>query len=268
MGEYLIDGTGDGHATKVRSDNRLMVDINDHLDQIALGKIEGTEFRTIFGGGTVGEGTANEQVLGDGMTTRYPFPTSAAQMTIVSTSANDDVTGTGARVLLVRGNITDNVESFESVILDGTTPVTTTNSYLRINSIIVVSAGSGGVNDGVITLKNGADLLAQANAGTNLSRTAVYSIPSGVTGITKEAIFTTGKDDSGVVLAHFYLSTLSNLDLTSIFSPSYQNQIAFPSQAPLTLPEGSDFEFTGYSNVGTGNSDLSATISLTLVDNE
>lgn len=239
-----------------------------YMDNIALGNIPGTEFRSFFGSSVVGEGVGNEQVLGDGQTTRYPFPSSPAQMTIVSTSADDNFAGTGARVLLVRGNITGNVDFFESVLLTGTTPVTTVNSYLRVNSIIVVNTGSGGVNAGTITLKNGADLLAQANIGTNLSRTAVYSIPAGVTGIVKEVIFATGKDDSGVTNAHFFLSTLGNVDLKAIFSPSYQNQTLFTSESPLAFPEGSDVEFTGYSKEGAGNSELSAVASLTLVDNE
>jgi hypothetical protein len=241
---------------------------NTYIDRVALGQISGVEFRTFFGGTIVGEGVGSEQVLGDGMTTRYPFPSTAAQMTIVSTDSQDTFTGSGARVLLVRGNITNNVELFEAVSLSGTTPVTTSNNYLRVNSIIIANTGVNKVNIGDITLKNGTDLLAQANAGNNLSRTAVYSIPSGVTGILKEAIFTTAKDDSAIIKAHFFLSTLSNLDLTSIFTPSYQNQIVFPSESPLALTEGSDLEFTGFSTSGAGASDVSSTVSLTLTDNQ
>ncbi len=236
-------------------------------DNVALGNVVGASVRTVYGISVVGEGVNNEQVLGDGMTGRYPFPTSAAQMTIVSTSADDNIAGTGARVMLVRGNLSDNTEQFESVLLNGTTSVITTNSYFRINNIIIVSAGSDEKNQGIITLKNGTDILAQINIGNNLSRTAIYSTPKDTKVLLRNASLLTGKGGNGVAILHVFLSSLGNIDLSVADIKSYQNQIALSSgQSPFLVPEGSDTEVTGYSEEGTGNSELGVLLELLIVE--
>lgn len=252
----------------IDSENRFPVNnfpSSDFVTNVALGLIEGVEFRLVFGTSDVGEGVANEQALGDGMTERYPFPSSPAQMTMVSDSANDDLTGTGAQVILVRGNIIGNVELFEAVLLDGTNPVTTTNSYLRVNSLVVVSVGSGEKNDGTITIKNGTNLLAQVNPGNNLSRTAVYSIPDSVTGVMTIIELLAGKDDNGIVNTHLFPSELGNIDFAPLTQKTYQNSINIGVSAFL-VESGSDLEVTGYSESGTGISNLSSLFELTLVD--
>lgn len=265
----------DAESTKIRNasgfidrDNRFAVDnfpSSDFHINVALGLISGTEFRGVFGSSEVQEGIVNNQVLGDGMTGRYPFPSSPAQMTLVSDSADDDIAGTGARVALIRGNIAGNVELFESVLFDGVTPVTTVAEYLRINSVLIVSVGSGGKNVGTITLKNGADLLAQINPGNNVSRTAVYSIPDGISGAVTVASVLVSKDDSGTVLFHVYPSALSNIDVLPFELDLYQNIVDLKI-SPFLLESGSDFEVTGYS--GSGLSNLSSLFELILVDDE
>ena len=267
---YVKSSLTDGSGSPISEDNRLPVDnfpSSDFKINVALGLIPGTEFRSVFGSSEVDEGIANNQVLGDGMTGRYQFPSSPAQMTLVSDSADDDITGTGARVALIRGNITGNVELFESILLDGTNPVTTVNSYLRINSVLIVSVGSNGKNVGTITLKNGADLLAQVNPEQNVSRTAIYSIPAGVTGaiITGEVL--AGKDDSGTIEYHVYPSALGNIDIIPFTQEVYQNLIN-TNISPFLIESGSDFETTGYSETDSGISHLSSLFELILVDDE
>lgn len=269
MGESILDGRGTGDEAGVNDLNELLVANTPQItyyDNVALGNVEGSELRSVFGVSTVDEGTANEQILGDGMTTRYSFPSSPVQMTIVSTSADDDSAGTGARILLIRGNITDNVELFEAILLDGTTPVTTVNEYLRINSIVVVSAGTDGKNQGTITLKNGSDLLAQINIGINISRTAIYSVPSGSTALFATLNILTGKDGNGTVTVHGRLPSLGNLDLSSFEQETYQNQVRFGDIFRAPFAEGSDIEITGYSETGTGTSKLSTNFELLIVD--
>ncbi len=255
------------------SDQRAVVNTNGELHvnpfgefpvNIALGLVSGTEIRGVFGTSDIGDGIVNEQAIGDGMTTRYPFPSTAAQMTLVSDSALDDSGSTGAELILVRGNITGNVELFELILLDGLTPVTTVNSYLRINSIVVASVGSGGKNVGTITIKNGTDLLAQINPENNISRMAVYSIPSSVSAIIKKFELLSGKDDSGVINVHLFPGDLGNIDLTAFSQRTYQNIVPLGISSFL-IEGGSDIEITGYSQSG-GLSNLSSLFELILVD--
>lgn len=269
MAVSLIGGTGSGYDVATTSNNKLKVQNtpdSTYRLEVALGNVTGAEFRPIFGQSNVNEGVGSEQAVGDGMTTRYPFPTVAAQMTLVSDSANDTFTGSGARVSLVRGNLTNNVELFEAVLLSGTTPVTTTNEYFRVNSIGVVAVGPGSKNEGTITLKNGTDLLAQINPGNNLSRTAIYTVPSGVTGIFNAIDFLTGKDDNAVLTVHAHESAAGGIDFAAFEQKTYQNQIRFETN-PFTIDAGTDIEITAYSQSGTGTSDVSTVFDLLLIDN-
>lgn len=72
------------------------------------------------------------------------YPVVAAALELVSTNAADAAAGTGARTVLVEGLDGNYVPINETVILNGTTPVALVNSYLRINGMRVVTAGSAG----------------------------------------------------------------------------------------------------------------------------
>lgn len=76
---------------------------------------------------------------------------SAEIMEIVSTSANDTLlTTAGANYVLIFGVDGDWNEVFERVDLNGTTPVATTNLFLRVNFMLTSATGGLG-NAGVIT---------------------------------------------------------------------------------------------------------------------
>ncbi len=78
--------------------------------------------------------------------------TAAETISIVSSDSDDtNTTGTGAWLLLIEGLDGSYNEISEVVALDGTTPVTSVNSYMRCFTAMVVAAGSGGQNAGEIT---------------------------------------------------------------------------------------------------------------------
>jgi len=105
----------------------------------------------------------------------YPFPAAAAATTIVSASANDTAAGTGARTVAVRGLGSDLGELNETVTLSGATPVTLANSFFRINQIEVLTAGSGGINAGALSVKHGATVIGSVEASMGRSRSAVFT---------------------------------------------------------------------------------------------
>lgn len=107
----------------------------------------------------------------------YPWKTAAGAMEVVSTSAADAAAGTGARTVLVQGLDASYLEISETVTLNGLTAVALVNSYLRINSALITSAGTGKVNAGDISIRD-------SGAGTTRS-----IIPLGY-GITRQAVFT------------------------------------------------------------------------------
>lgn len=101
---------------------------------------------------TLGGGTANTlQVM---RATPYTEPAAAAQRSIASASANDTAAGTGARsVRITYFDGAGNGPLTETVTLNGTTPVNTVATNIRfIESMVVLTVGTGGTNAGVITL--------------------------------------------------------------------------------------------------------------------
>jgi len=110
----------------------------------------------------------------------YVFPTATRIHDLVSSDAADAAAGTGARTVLVQGLDANYLEIEETITLNGITNVPTTKSYLRINRMIVKSAGSGGVNAGTITATAQVDstVSSQITIGKNQTLQAIYTIPA------------------------------------------------------------------------------------------
>ncbi len=105
----------------------------------------------------------------------YAFPAAAAATTIVSSSVNDTAAGTGARTVRVEGLSSTFDEKSETVSLNGTGAVTLTNSYLRINNVYVLTAGSGLVNAGTVDVKHSSTVLSRIAVGENRARQAIFT---------------------------------------------------------------------------------------------
>ena len=111
-------------------------------------------------------------------TTQYAFPASAVTMTLASTSASDNTRAT----ILISGLNSSWDAITETVTLNGTSGVTTTNQFLRINNMVMTSTGTGQTtNVGTITAKNGGVTYSQISIGVGRSQAAVYSVPNGYT---------------------------------------------------------------------------------------
>src|SRR5512137_574244 len=107
--------------------------------------------------------------------TAYTYPVAATQMNLAGTNgdtATITISGLDASYAIIS----------ENVVLDGATPVTTTKSYLRINSMSV-AVGSATNPAGVVTLKDltNTTIYAQINAGVGRTQAAIYTVPAGYT---------------------------------------------------------------------------------------
>jgi len=110
----------------------------------------------------------------------YTFQTTAQSLEVLSSSAADAAAGTGARTILVSGLDADYREISETVILNGVTVVPLTLTYLRVNSVIVVTAGSGLTNAGTITVRvaSGGTTLSVIEIGFGLAHQGIYTVPA------------------------------------------------------------------------------------------
>jgi len=108
--------------------------------------------------------------------TAYTYPVSATTMLLWSSSASD----TSVSILINGLDASYNQISETLVLTNGTTGVTTVNSYLRINSI----STAGSVNAvGIINLGNAGKTLqyAEITVGNGRSQMMVYTVPNGNT---------------------------------------------------------------------------------------
>lgn len=100
--------------------------------------------------------------------TAYTYPSTAVQMSLVSSQAADT-----SVTVLVQGLDSNHDILNESVALNGTTSVTTSGSFLRINAIITTSGNAAGD----VTVSNGGTTYAKMMAGTGRNQAALYTVP-------------------------------------------------------------------------------------------
>ena len=118
----------------------------------------------------------------------YSYLASASVLKVSSSSTADTSAGTGARTVELSGLDTNYDEISETVTLNGQTAVNTTNEFLRINRMVVRSAGSGEQNAGVIYAGTGtvttgvpANKYATIAIGDNQTVMALWTVPRGYT---------------------------------------------------------------------------------------
>ena len=108
-------------------------------------------------------------------------PTQARIHQIVSGDANDTSGGTGARTIRIYG-LTGwgAAEVSEDITMNGITNVATSNSYVIIHRMKVLTKGATAVNIGAITATADTDgtVTAQMNDGEGQTQMAIYGIPS------------------------------------------------------------------------------------------
>ena len=140
---------------------------------IAKGEVNGYSVLNIFGyQSTVG--TSDICIWENA--TPYVSPTSAVIMSVVSTSATD----TGTAQVLISGLDANHDAITEVVTLNGTTSVTTTNAFLHINNVRLISAASGQLtNVGTITVTNGGVTYAKILPSVGQTQMSQYTVPNG-----------------------------------------------------------------------------------------
>lgn len=101
----------------------------------------------------------------------YAYPGSASALTLASSSVSD------LMVVQVNGLDANFNMLSETVKMNGTSNVTTVNSYLRINSLICLGAN----NVGTITAKITGTVYAQINPTIGQTQMSLFTVPNGYT---------------------------------------------------------------------------------------
>ena len=108
--------------------------------------------------------------------TSYTPPTTAETLDVVSNSTADASAGTGARTVTLYGINANRRYQTETVIMNGTTDVTTLSSWLGINTAKVSTAGSGFNNAGTIEITgtDSSTRYAQIDAFDSITHQAIF----------------------------------------------------------------------------------------------
>jgi len=183
----------------------------------------------------------------------YPFQDTAAAITVVSTSNDDAIAGTGLQKLELKMLDTDGIEQAVIVDMNGTTPVAVPGTFKAVNSCIGIQGGSGKFNVGVITVvHNATDTVAQIEVNKGKALQAVYTVPSDKKAFAFAGYFTSANMDNSII-------QVLTREPGSIWVASriqYVNQSAAQLVLPFNeLSSGSQLQLTGKS--------LTASVALT-----
>ena len=112
-----------------------------------------------------------------------PLQTTAAAIELISDSADDDVGGTGALTVRVEGLDADYAWVSEDFIMTGAVAVVGTTLFLRVLSMVVLTAGTGGTNAGAITAQAvaGGQAWDQIVAAEGMNQHSLITVPAGKT---------------------------------------------------------------------------------------
>ena len=161
---------------------------------VQQGKVPGYSMVNKFGyNSSIGSGSF-ETIWETG--NNYPWQSTAVTVDVVSDDVNDDVAGTGARTLRIQGLDGSYNLAEETVDMDGTTTVTTTQTFLRVFRMSVETAGTSGNNVGNIsvTYTGGSDVAATISPGNGQTLMCLYTIPASYTGYLLSMNISSGKD--------------------------------------------------------------------------
>ncbi len=185
--------------------------------------------------------------------TLYSYLTSAEQLKVSSSVAATDVSAsTGAWTILIEGLNANYRPISETVTLLNPGPVTTILSFLRVFHAHVMTAGTGGKNAGIISVKNNANAITLGHiaVGENESHMAIYTVPVGLRYILLE--WCGGElaaKESHILLYIREYEALWQLKEEVVLK---DNNFIFPQTMPLIVSERSDIELRCTASGGAG----------------
>jgi len=230
---------------------------------VQQGKVPGYSMVNKFGyNSSIGSG-AFETIWETG--DDYPWQSTAVTVDVVSDDTNDDVAGTGARTLKIQGLDSSYNLVEETVDMDGTTTVTTTQTFLRVFRMSVETAGTSGNNIGNIsvTYTGGSDVAATITAGNGQTLMTLYTIPAGYTGYLLSMNISSGKDQEMEFKFIQRDNTIANAGFqTKQFLDVRGGQTTVIFNAINVIPQKSDIYVSGKAS---STSSASASFDLLLV---
>jgi len=203
----------------------------------------------------------------------YAFLTSATTLNVTSTDVDDVMADTGAWNVTIYGLDINFAPITEVVNLNGQTPVSTTSSFYRVNSIHTNTAGSSETNEGTIYVGTGATVAGVPTniygvicAGEGWSNMGIYSVKADYSAYMIEGIL--GTDDDKVVNFGVYYRGNAKVSRTWKLVEHIHIHRGFVSTSYYysSLPDRADIRLDA--SVAVGEASVSGLLAVLLVDDD
>lgn len=249
---YFSDATAPTHIN-----GKQRVSAMPYLYDIAEGNVPNhTPFAKLGYNGDVG--ATEEDIMPQGGV--YPWMASASALEVVSTNAQDNLTGTGVQKVRVSYLDADYSAKSEIISLAGATPVPLVDtSVIRVNSIRATQVGTGGMSAGDISCRlvgGAATIYRIIPTGFTRGRGATYTVPLGKTlYITSLSVFS-GYTTAGKVVRWFGRAQVDDtaptvkINLFQVFfeSITQDNNFHMDFDMPVRIPATADLKISAVSN--------------------
>ena len=230
----------------VRSPNGLLA--------VAAGHYEDAQAVNIFGVNPI-VGTSYETLWDYGGA--YTYPVSASTLTAVSSSASDTM------AVLISGLDGNYWPISEVVTLDGTTPVSTAKSFLRVNSAVILA----GTNVGNISVKSGVTVVGYISIGKGLTQACNFTVPVDHSLYIFRIDLTSGSVSPNKYIQYRNVTRTSTGRVLRVADATWQSdQQSFDRQVPFVVPEKTDFQFEAKSS--SSDNEISIFVEAVLIRDE
>lgn len=243
----------------------------DFFEQISLGNVSDTYSVYKFGRGKTISG--KNVPIWDG-NSNYIFPTTANPITLESDNVNDTLLGTGARVIRVYGLDANWNEIVEDIELNGTTPVTSVNDFLRVYRMYVLEVGTQEFPYDSTFIGNNIGEIKAIHTGTTspiayileqMGQTlmAIFTIPKGYKALMWEAH--TSEDRGANITGMLFMRTNGDTPVWRVkgIRDIYRNNVGVSHKITSAIPEKTDILFA--MNGSASGDYVSATFELELI---
>lgn len=211
---------------------------HNHLYDVARGIFPHESALSIFGFNR-DVGIDFETVWNNGAT--YAYPPAAVIMSAVSTSASD------VMPVLISGLDSDYEPISEIVTLTGTSAVTTTTPFFRINSAVILA----GSNVGDISISNGGVKYAFIEATIGVTQSCLYTVPANCSMYIFRIDANSATTNANKFITLRNVVTTNGRTLRVSEATFATSQVSYDRQVPFKIVEKSDFQFQAKSSSGT-----------------
>ena len=207
--------------------------------QVARGQVSYHSVVNIFGFATA-IGTSYRTPWELANTIALPLISTASQLDIASSAVGDTT-----QIIQIQGLDADYNIVNENVSLNGTTVVTTTNSFKAINGLITISGNC----TGNVTAKIGATVYAQITAGTGRNQAAIYTVPANHSFyLARIDAFSATATGASKYITFLNKNTFSDGRVFNVAETTFAQRMDIMRVLPFKVPEKTTIEFQAKTN--------------------